>query len=285
MTLLYITARIIICSLFLSLFSLASATNELTPGNARTGALGNASVMLSDPFSTYYNQAGLGFVEDYAVGVTAERKFLLNDLNSITGIATIPTGTGTFGLSFNYFGSSAYNEKKAGIAFGKSFGKFSAGLQFDYLGIHVQEYGTKNTFTFEAGIQYRLFENLQLGTHVFNPIRITLEDFADEKIPTIMRFGLSYQPIEQLDILAETEKDIERPFNFRLGVEYDIIEELDLRGGLSTNPLQGSFGFGVNLSSINIDLAADYHPVLGFTPQVSMLYTIPRQKDKPTKDE
>jgi hypothetical protein len=60
--------------------------------------------------------------------------------------------------------------------------------------------------------------------------------------------------------------------SLKLGLEYRIIDEVYVRGGLSSNPGQYTFGFGINLNRFTIDFASSVHNVLGFSPQFSAVY-------------
>ena len=131
----------------------ASGDNFTT--GAKSAGMGHASTTMVDAFAAHNNQAALGFVDRISFGIFSETRFLLSDLKYISGSVAIPTNSGTFGLSFNYFGFDLYSEKKAGLAFGKKFGeKFSAGIQVDYIGLSIPEYGQKHLVTAEAGIMY-----------------------------------------------------------------------------------------------------------------------------------
>ena len=141
--------------IFVSSAFIANAGNEDYPIGARSAAMGNASVSLSDVWSAHHNQAGLGFVRDYSVGVSYESRFLLKELSVKGGAVAIPIKGGTFGLCITNFGYTNYNENKYSVSFAKAFGdKFSGGIAIDYLNTHIAEgYGSRAVFAAEAGIQ------------------------------------------------------------------------------------------------------------------------------------
>ncbi len=262
-------------------FCLITQISTLIAGNdnpigGRSAGMGNASVTFSDVWSIHNNQAGLAGLKNISVGFYYENRYSLKELSLKSAAFILPTNSGVFGLSMNYFGYENYNEKKIGLAYAKSFGeKFSAGLQLDYLSTHIgEEYGNRNTFTFELGIIAELTENLFLGAHVYNPLRAKLSDYNDERIPTIAKLGLSYIYSEKLLVSIETEKDINFSPVFKGGIEYKIIKEIYVRTGISTNPVLNTFGFGVKIKSLKIDFASSLHPVLGYSPQISMMYKI-----------
>jgi len=65
--------QIFIASLLLFAF-ITKAGNEDYPIGARSAAMGNASVSLSDMWSAHHNQAGLGFVRNISAGVSYENR-------------------------------------------------------------------------------------------------------------------------------------------------------------------------------------------------------------------
>lgn len=253
----------------------AFAGSENFPIGARNTAMGNASATLSDHFSVFSNQAGLGNVENIAVGISTERKFFMNALSQHSLAFALPTGSGTFGLSMSYFGFSSYKENKIGLAFGKKFSEnITAGIQIDYLNISIPEYGAKSAFTFEGGLIAKITKELKVGVHLYNPLRLKLTEVFDkvERIPTIIKGGLAYEPSEKVIVAIEAEKDIDQKPIYKAGIEYKVVDKLHLRTGISTNPTMNSFGIGLNLKNLKIDIASTYHYVLGISPGLSLSY-------------
>lgn len=270
---------------FFLLYGLAvlAGGDNYTAG-ARATALGDASVTLSDVFATTTNQAGLGFLENYTGGIYTDRKFLNASINNFNAAVALPFGNkiGTFGLSTNYFGYKLYNETKIGLAYARKLGsKFSLGMQFDYLRMFIAENGQRNFFTFELGMQYRPWKVLTFGAHIYNPIPYKVEKVYGERLPTIMKFGLGYEPSPKVLIAAEYQQDIHYKPQFKGGVEYRPIKYFTLRGGVQTTPFSASLGFGGNVAGAKLDVAASYHPVLGFTPQLSFIYEHQKKKKQP----
>ena len=112
----------------------ATAGNEDYPIGARSAAMGNASVSLSDVWSAHHNQAGLGFLHDPSAGVYYENRFLLKELSVRGAAIAVPIKAGTFGLCVTDFGYTAYRENKYSLSFAKAFGdKLSAAVAMDYL--------------------------------------------------------------------------------------------------------------------------------------------------------
>lgn len=252
-----------------------SASDTHIPSGSRSAAIGGSSLTYADLWSAFNNQAGLSKINGIAVGVTNEFRFMIPELN-IRGLAVAMATKkqGVFALSLSYFGFSLYNEKKIGLAYARSFGdKFSAGLQFNYLGVHVDEGGKdKAAFTVEAGIRATLIKNLVIAAHVSNPTRAKLAEYNDERFPTVLKIGLGYTLSDKVIFSMESEKNLVEKNIIRAGVEYHIAKPLYIRTGVSTGPGLYSFGFGLVLNNFSIDASSTYHEVLGFSPQLSLAY-------------
>ncbi len=264
---------------------LLNASNYNTAVGGRSAALAYTSVTLNDFWSVHNNQAGLAYFNHIAVGFYYENRFMVKELGLRAGAFVLPTNSGVFGLNYNYFGYSKYSEQKIGLAYARAFGEhFSAGLQLDYLTTRIAEdYGSKNTFTFELGIRTKLSENFVIAAHVYNPIGVKIENEYNERIPTIFKLGLSYHVSDKLLLAIETEKDLIYKPLLRGGIEYKIVEQAIVRIGYSTLPsTTGSqnfsisslyaFGFGLNLKKLVIDFSSTVHQTLGWSSQISIIY-------------
>jgi len=275
---LYYTISVCIVILFYSFFNAYSA-NDNYPTGARNAAMGNVGVMCPGLWSVSHNQAALGFYNHLTAGFYHENRFALSEFSLHSLAFSLPTGTGTFGLSCSYFGYSAYNESKIGLGFGKALNKkFSAGLQFDWLNTHISdETGNIGAMAIEAGILAKPIKNLSIGLHIFNPTVSSFSNLVrEEQIPVIMRLGIGYEYREKVFFAFETEKDLKmNPPFFKAGIEYRIIQNLYARAGVMiSNLVSHAAGVGMILKRIEIDLAFSHHQILGYTPHFSIHYII-----------
>lgn len=242
---------------------------------ARSAGIGNASVMLSDAWSVYHNQAGLGFMSKITAGIAYEGRFFIPEMGLKGAVIAVPLKKGgTFGLSVSSFGYSQYNENKAGVAYAMKFGEnFSVGVQMNYLTTRIAEnYGTSSALAAELGIQAKLNEQMTVGAHIFNLNRAKVTNYNNEKTPTIIRMGVSYLFSPKVFASAEAEKDIDKKPIAKAGVEYRVLDMLYLRAGISTNPFLNTFGIGVVKKGFKLDFATSIHSALGYSPQVSLGY-------------
>jgi hypothetical protein len=271
--------RIISCFFFLISNCTYAAGDHLVIGG-RAAALGNTSVTQSDEWSVFNNQAGLAWCKRFSAGIYFENRYLLKDLSLKALAITLPAGKGAFGVSFRYFGFSMYSEMNTGIAYGMRLTKsFSAGVQIDYLRLHVADgFKDNSVFSCEIGLQFRASEHLWLGLHVANPVPVKLSSLTPERIPALMRFGLSWRIVEGLNSDVEVEKDLIHKPVLKAGIEYRPAKSFFIRMGVLSNPATFTFGFGLEFGNLRVDLASSYHFVLGYSPQASIIYYFGKKK-------
>ena len=247
------------------------------PSGARASAMSNAATVLTDVWANYHNQACLGFYNELTFGYHYENKFILDDFAQQSLAAAIPTGRGTIGVNLTFYGSAKFNESKIALAFGKPFGeKFAAGIQLDLLNVHqANDYGNASTLAVEGGMLFRPVENWSLGIHVYNPAGASFKSLTDEKIPVIIEAGTGWKPGDKILIVAEAEKNFDQALIIKAGAEYKVIESIYARIGVSTYKYSSySFGVGFAQKRINADIAFSHHIILGFTPHISMSYSL-----------
>ena len=258
---------------FIILFSVLNATAFAQNTNVTSNSLGGCGLTQTNVWSNLSNQSGLAEITQLSVGVSTKNSFGIKELSTHVAIFALPVSGGVFGLNVAYTGFELYNETKIGLAFGKKLSKsFNVGIQGDYLGIYADgSTNNKNSFTFVIGAQKRLMRDLTLGTHIFNPIAVKLNE--TEVIPTIFKLGLRYDANSKVSVFTETELENGENGILKAGLEYKIIEQLQLRTGFSTNPAKNTFGIGYTLNNIQVDIAINRHQLLGYSPQFSISST------------
>ena len=269
-----LSSRKITIAILLVLSSFTSyGLDDPLPVGARAAGMSSASVAHADIWSIYNNQAGLSKVENFTLALYNDNKFI-KELGTKSIVFGLPTNSGTFGISISSTGIPDASFQKFGIAYGKGLGeKFSAGLQLEYLRIsQPSNYGTDGAFTFEMGIISNPVQSLFIGFHVFNPIRAKYLRQDDERIYTLIKGGIEYHFVDKAIIAVETEKDLEFAPNYKIGCEYNFYKNLDLRLGISTNPVNYSFGLGFKVNNILAHVAFTLHNELGLIPHISFSY-------------
>ncbi len=246
------------------------------PLGARFAGMANSCVVMQDIWCVAHNQAGLAYLPNATLSAYHENRFFIKEYNLSALAIAVPTKPGTFAVSYSFFGYSKYHEAKAGLAYSKSFGeKLSCGIQLDYFSKFIQnEYGRGRSVAVEGGILYQPVKNFYAAFHVFNPNGSKISEYNNERLPTIVRFGLGYHFKQKVTLVAETEKQTHIKAYYKFGMEYAACKTFFFRAGISNNPLYAySFGFGMVMKKIIFDIASSYHQVLGFTPFSNLTFT------------
>jgi hypothetical protein len=241
---------------------------------ARFAGMGYSGLTLADLWGVRLNPAGIAGLEQVTAGVFHQRHFLSEELSNQGLAVAIPVGNGSFAVAADRYGYSLYNETHASLAYGMRFGDgLRAAVQLDHLGVRLGEnYGSASTVVAQLGMQAKLTEAIWMGAHLYNPGRAKLGGPYDERIPTLLRAGITYHFSEKLLTNVEVEKDIDRRERYRIGFEYQPNRSLILRTGISTAPVQAHFGVGLRLERLDIDLAMAVRSQLGPTPMLGINY-------------
>jgi hypothetical protein len=241
---------------------------------------GAYSLRHTDAFSFTGNQASLAQLKNTAAGIYGERKFLLNDLNSYTAVAAIGTSSGNFGIETFYTGSPDHNETTIGLAYGRRIGaKADIGVQFNYNSIRLsQGYGNASAISFEAGFIFHLTDKLHTGLHINNPAGGKFGSGKQEKLPSVYTVGFGFDASEKLMLSAEIVKEENQPVNVNAGIAYKFIPQLFVKTGIASATSSVWFGAGLLLGSFRIEIVSGYHPQLGITPGLLLLFNFKQEK-------
>ena len=270
---------LLIFAVLLAPFNMGIAGNDNSSPGARAAGLGGASVTHSDAFSVFSNQAGLANLNSLSVGVYGQNNFLIKDLNWYAlGVGIPIKSAGAFGVGASFYGGEFYKETQFKVGYGMLlFEKLSLGAEFNFTNFSITGYGSQAAFTFGLGAQYNITSELKVGAHIFNPLRIELTDLEDDRLHTLIKAGIAYEPSNKVGIYVEMEKNLDKKPMFKGGIEYRVLEKLHLRASATGQPTAAYFGIGVPLGGLSIDIANGFHTVLGYSPHLSISYSLPKK--------
>jgi hypothetical protein len=270
--------RIFICCMLCIFFSLVrSQTLPAVIAGVYTKTT-TYSALHNDAFSFAGNPAALAGGKQISAGFFGERKFLLEALSSCQLAFALPTSSGNFGFLLNYFGNPLYNESGLGLAYARNLGKIDVGTQFNYLAINENGYGTASAVNFEAGFILHLSDQFRTGVHIYNPTRVSIGKNNEEKLPVMYSFGLGYDASDKFFIGSEIVKVEDQPLYLNAGMQYSLDEKLFARAGITSATSGFWLGFGFLVNGFRIDATASFHPSLGITPGIELLYKPPPKK-------
>lgn len=266
--------------LFLSVFiyTTVNASGDPYPAGARTWGLGNASVTLADGWSLFNNPAGMSGIKQFHLMAAYDNKYGLEGMQTMSAGLIRPFKYGHAGLSIHRFGDELYSEHLLGMAYSHKISRVQLGAKINYMQIHLTDIGSKSTFTLEFGGIAEITPQLVFGAHVYNINQARLADYQDERIPTVMKVGISYKAFNKLLLAIETEKDVDFPAVVKAGIEYEIIKNLHLRTGISSKPFVNYFGIGFSPKRLQFDYAVRSHPVLGLSHHLSLALRLEKKR-------
>ena len=238
----------------------------------RYNGIGVYSKNFVDVQSVSSNQAALPNIESIAASVYCEKRFLLNEVNLYALTSCVPFEFGAVGLFAKYFGYSEYNETQLGVAYGKTLGKINIGIQFNYHSLRIQAYGKDASFTLEAAALTRLSEQVVAGVHIFNPTGSGFGNNKLEKLPRVYTAGLGYEASQKVYVGAEIIKVEDRSIGINASIQYVFAKKLFARVGLYTETTNLYFGLGWKWQTLRIDITTSYHPQLGISPGLLLLF-------------
>jgi hypothetical protein len=267
--------------LFLSIHLLINGQTVRHPVAAIYAGLGAYSIDHVDVFSFNNNQASLAQMKSASAGVYGERRFMLDELSLYQLAIAVPTNSGNFGVKAGYFGFSDYNESQMGLAYARKLGsKMDIGVQFNYNGIQVGGYGNSSAINFEIGTIFHLTDKLHAGVHAYNPVGGKYGKNSEEKLASVYTVGLGYEASDKFFISAEIEKEENQPVNINAGMQYKFLPQFMARAGIATNTSNVYAGVGLFLKTFRLDVVVSYHPQLGVTPGLMLVYNFSKKNNE-----
>lgn len=240
--------------------------------NAASIAFGGASIAYPGLAAGLNNDAQLGFGEKFGAFAGSAIPYGLGGWQTarFQGFVGLNANSG-LGIDIAHSGTDLYAEQRFRLIYGRKLGeKISLGGSIDALRADAGEYGSVTTATFGISMLAQALPKLWLGADIRNPLQQTI---GDDLIPTVLRIGACWKPSTLFMLLAETEKDLERPFQIKGGFEYNPVNILVLRAGVRTAPARIGFGAGLRLrSGLSIDVGSEWHPSLGITPAAMVVW-------------
>jgi hypothetical protein len=243
---------------------------------ARPISLANAFVAVADdPWSTYYNPAGLARLKSiHIAGFIVPEQFGLRELRTAGATGAFPLSFATASVMMNQFGFDLYRETSMSLGIGRGLGDgFSLGMTINVDRLSIERYGRTSTFAVDIGAQADITEELRLGFCWKNVTAAGIGATA-EPLPQIQMLGLNYEFTANSHLMIEWEKDIRYPFSFEAGCEQRFFGFASLRFGVSTNPDKFSFGIGVSRSFVEFSYAVYSHAQLGWTHQIELSFKL-----------
>ncbi|PWJ60255.1 hypothetical protein CLV98_101436 [Dyadobacter jejuensis] len=243
---------------------------------ARAWGLGNATVTLSDPYAIGSNVAGIATITDPLIFSSVDTYYSIPGIHTLTFGGVLPIGTDRAGgFTICRFGDQLYNEVHLGIGVGHKLDWASLGVKVNYLQVAYNLpswVSSQQAVSVELGGIIELSNQLCLGAHIYNLLQGSFSGAVGSRLPTVLKLGGRYRPIEELSLVSEINKNSTHPLVFKVGLDYRVFKVLSLRTGLSSGPMTQHFGAGFRLEAFRFDYAVHSHPHLGWSQHLSLGY-------------
>ena len=225
-----------------------------------------------DVFSFVNNQAALAQIKNTSAGVYGEKRFMMAATSMYSAAVAIPSHRGNFGMNLVYAGFKNFNEYQIGLAYARSLGSaVDIGLQFNYYGYRIPSYINTSTLTVELGTLFHLTDQLNAGFHIYNPIGAKMLK-SNEQLAAIYKMGFGYDVSKLFLIAAELVKEENSLVNLNAGIQYQMVKQLFVRIGMSSASASSYGGVGICWNNMRIDISGSYHPQLGWSPGLLILF-------------
>jgi len=265
---------------FVVFFLLASfvcrAQLPLSPTGARAAALANITMVDTTVWCAVNNPGSLGRLSGLRIGTSYEQRFMMQEMGVSSLVATFPLLGNGIGVSLSNFGFSIYGENRFGLAIGRKISEhISIGVGID---AHLQRFPEdyRNLFAINGniGVWAQPLEKLTLGFQVFNITFSKWNDYERSSLPVVFSLGAGYAVAKTVQLFAELSKDVYEPLRVKFGTEFSLLQALFFRAGVISQPLEPHFGVGYVYKNIQFDVANNWHPMLGYTPQAAISITL-----------
>ena len=241
-----------------------SQVSNVMPTSAH---IANMQTARTDSWSCFQNPASLVQPSGWQLAAQYENRYFLSSLNTAMLQVGYTNEHINVGVGYSFFGYSKYQEMMAGVAFARSFGKFSIGLQANYLTLYCgDELGYKGTFIPQIGMTVNVLPELTIGLHGFNPFVqvLTIDDQVERKLPAIYSVGMDYCWQKVLHWSVQADYDIQASWRIATGVEWQAIERLIVKvGAYYQQQFVGCMGVAVTWDRLRLDANFELHPLLG----------------------
>lgn len=240
---------------------------------ARSAGLGGASLTIRDEYGLFNNIAGISGISNPTAFAGFQDRYGVSEFQVIGGGALYPFSFGTTGIGFYKFGDENFSQQKIHLAVGNKIQMVSLGLGIDLVQYDIATIGTQQVIAIQFGGIAEITPQLLFGAHIFNLNQAELDNETGDRVPTIMKGGLSYLPTDELMLNLEVEKDLDFDEVVKFGIEYEVIDRVFLRTGISTDPFINAFGVGFHPKSFKFDYAFSRDANLGNIHELSISFT------------
>ncbi|MBP7486493.1 MAG: hypothetical protein KA789_03555 [Parabacteroides sp.] len=256
--------RISLTLLFLFIFVFITASDYTRISNTRSLGMGGAGVTHSFSF----NPALTALSTNKQIGVDIYNRFSVNGLNTMQTSFCYPNPLLSGGIHLASFGNDLYRENLFIIAVAKQVSeKVTLGISTNCRFLQSDLLETAPIrLAVDAGVVIKPVDKLLIGISLldFPSVNLSVTDKQLEQTPVYnLRAGFNWEFVPLCLLTAELVSSAEKSVAVNMGVEYSPYTSFQLRAGLQGNPFMPACGIGYEFSKFTLQMAAQFHPLLG----------------------
>ncbi len=257
---------------FLSLFSGCFA--QLYNTDAASIALAGCYASNPAGLSGIYNEACLGFSGPISYQVSHVRPFVIKELGISSAGVKFPLFPGNTQIEIQHYGIPGFQQLNSSLGYGMKLSEnIFAGVGFRYYNTITQgEWSYLRTLGLSGGVIVKAGESTWLGAHMINPFTIDNYPEYGAIFPSLITLGIRRKIYASSSILGEIMYHSELGFVSKMATEYHCSDKVILRAGYHSRPSTLSFGTGLILPPIKLDMAFAYSVRCGVIPAISITY-------------
>jgi hypothetical protein len=273
----------IVCALllFIVVVPLNGAFEDLKTGT-RPAALGGAFTALSnDHNASFWNPAGLAGLESPEVFSAYKRLFGI--VHNFAFSSCMPTRFGGIGIAVRETSVKGdYTDMTGAVIEGQTTLEAERAFLLSHgfhlmdevsFGYNVVAYQVQNirfpnslAFGADIGMLMEVYRRWRIGFFFRNLNSPTIGETFSYNLPEEISLGIAYAPFKDVVTVLDFEKQFGYEINVKMGTEVVVIDELlVLRGGVETEPVDFSLGFGTGFRNLRLNYAFRTHSELPLT--------------------
>lgn len=241
------------------------------PG-AQATALGGSFGCQQHILASYYNVAGTLTDAGTKWAFGARNNYLANNLNQYYGAVSWQKERYAIGTDIMGYGFSAYQEMVLGLNYAQKLSKNWRGgarLKYSYQQI-ADENMYRHNILADVGF-LGIYKSWRVGASLQNFVQSGWMGGTKESTPIAIRVGGGYFVNKKTALTTDFYLCQNQKPDVRLGISYAPADALSLRFGFSSANPSVSFGCGIVVKNIEINLAASWHQQLGLSPVLDVV--------------
>jgi hypothetical protein len=223
-----------------------------------------------NPLSVSSTPALLPGTPAFMAGIYAENLYGIAGLNTLQAAFTIGRPRQGGGMQVSYLGMSVYHELSFGLHYGKSLGKLNLGMGFRYYHFSARGLNGNSALAYTISSSWKLSENISGAISLTNPFVPGIKPEASIAPQYALSFGFSIS--DQVFVESRIIKEEARNLQSSVGLRYRPDKKLNIYIGCWPFYFRPFLSLGWNKWGMCVQVAVSYHPSLGASPGLLMIY-------------